>query len=97
MHHDDMATKTITITLDQDAYEILASCRQQGQSWSQVVRERLGKGSPFALFRERPEVIPRIATTSDLRRALKKISVSDETLDEMESIVRSRAESPVEL
>ncbi len=101
MNHEDMAAKTVTIKLDRDAYRILAGYRHKGQSWSQVVRERLGMKPQLSVaapsLREKLEVIPPIATTSDLKRALKKVSVSDETLSDMESIVRSRAESPARM
>ncbi len=74
-----MAVKTIT--LDLEAYDILARCKRPGQSFSQVVKERLGS----------------ISTTQDLRRALGQVRLSEPTLDTIDDLVRSRAASPARI
>lgn len=67
-----MAVKTITI--DMKAYEILSRHKAAGQSFSDVIKERLGKGM----------------TGKDLRALLATARVADETLDAIEARVRAR-------
>jgi len=67
-----MAVKTITI--DMKAYEILSRHKAAGQSFSDVIKERLGKRM----------------TGKDLRALLAGAKVADETLDAIEVRVRAR-------
>jgi predicted CopG family antitoxin len=67
-----MAVKTITIDLE--AYEILAQKKRPGQSFSQVIKERLGKTS----------------TGRDLRALLGSLAISERTLDVVERQIRAR-------
>lgn len=67
-----------TITLDLEAYGILSRSRRPGQSFSQVIKERL-----------RP-----VSTAADLKRAVRDVKVSEATLDAVEELVRERSESP---
>jgi hypothetical protein len=71
-----MAVKTITI--DIDAYDLLARGKRPGQSFSQVIK---------AQFAPRP-------TVAGLRQALRTIRLSAETLDAAARQVRSRRASP---
>ncbi len=67
-----MAVKTITIDLE--AYEILARRKRAGQSFSQVIKERLGgtrKGS-------------------DLRAVMSRVRMSPDALNSIERQVRRR-------
>ena len=71
-----MAVKTITIDLE--AYEILARRKRAGQSFSQVIKERLGatrKGS-------------------DLRAVMSRLRMSPDALDSIERQVRRRRTQP---
>lgn len=67
-----MAVKTITI--DMKAYEILSRHKAAGQSFSDVIKERLGKGM----------------TGKDLGALLARAKVADETLDAIDARVRAR-------
>ena len=71
-----MAVKTITIDLD--AYELLARRKQPGQSFSNVIKQHFG---------ERP-------TAARFRAMLHGIRLSDETLDAVEQQVKNRRKSP---
>jgi predicted CopG family antitoxin len=71
-----MAVKTITI--DVEAYEILARRKRPGQSFSEVVKEELG----------------RIRTGRDLAAALNGIRFSEGTLDAVDRQIRRRSRSP---
>jgi predicted CopG family antitoxin len=51
-----MAVKTITI--DMAAYEILARAKKPGQSFSQVIKERLGAKTGRDLWTALPGVAP---------------------------------------
>jgi len=69
-----------TITIDIDAYDRLASLKRSGQSFSQVIKEHLpAPGS----------------TGHDLLARLDETAVSDETLAEVERVVRDRTPHPV--
>lgn len=72
-----MAVKTITI--DIEAYQTLASHKRPGQSFSDVIKERLGPIMTVARFKER----------------IKKVKLSDELLDNLEQIVADRKKSPL--
>jgi predicted CopG family antitoxin len=74
-----MAVKTITI--DVEAYEVLAREKKKGQSFSQVFKEH---------FRR-----PR--TARDLLAAARATRIADETLDAIEDEIRRRAEDPARL
>ena len=67
-----MAVKTITIDLE--AYEVLSRHKRSGQSFSEVIKERLGP----------------IRTGRDFAAALKRLDVSDTALSALEGIVRAR-------
>lgn len=70
-----MAVKTLTI--DIEAYEILSRGKKPGQSFSQVIKERLG----------RPK------TGRDLWRALGGDLPSEETLDRADALTKMRRRS----
>jgi predicted CopG family antitoxin len=67
-----MAVKTITIDLE--AYEILAHKKRPGQSFSQVIKERPGGTS----------------TGRDIRALLGNLAISEKTLDGVERQIRAR-------
>jgi predicted CopG family antitoxin len=67
-----MAVKTITI--DMEAYEILSRYKEDGMSFSKVIKEQLG----------------RRRTGRDLRRILENLEMSDEAIDSIEAQVKSR-------
>ena len=67
-----MAVKTITIDLE--AYGMLSRYKRLGQSFSEVIKERLGP----------------IRTGRHLSAALARIKVSDAALDALDGIVRAR-------
>jgi predicted CopG family antitoxin len=71
-----MATKTIT--LDIEAYDLLAREKKAGQSFSDVVKERLG----------------RRLTAGTLRRNLEELREVPTTLDAVDLIIASRRKSP---
>ena len=71
-----MAVKTITI--DMEAYEILSRCKRKGESFSQTIKQRLG----------------RRATGEDLRAAVARAQLSERTLDAIDSLVNARRSSP---
>jgi predicted CopG family antitoxin len=68
----NMAVKTITI--DQDAYQLLVQHKRPGQSFSVVIKEHLG---------------PR-KTAAALLRVLPSLTFKEETLDEIEAHVKDR-------
>jgi predicted CopG family antitoxin len=67
-----MAVKTITI--DMDAYELLARHKQPGQSFSKVIKEHFGGRK----------------TAAELLRALPSLTLKGETLDQIEAQVKER-------
>jgi len=72
-----MAVKTITI--DIEAYQTLSGHKRPGQSFSDVIKERLGPIMTVGRFKER----------------IKKVRLSDELLDQLEQIVGDRKKSPI--
>ena len=71
-----MAVKTITIDLE--AYEILSRRKRAGQSFSNVIKEQLGRRK----------------TGADLRAALGQVRLSPDTLDRVEAQLRGRRKNP---
>ena len=71
-----MAVKTITIDLQ--AYEILSRHKGPGQSFSDVIKQRLGKG----------------LTARDLRAVIQRARVGADTLEAIDAGIRSRRGSP---
>ena len=71
-----MAVKTITIDLE--AYEILSRHKTPGQSFSDVIKERLGKRM----------------TGRDLYAMVRRARVGADTLDAIDAGVRARRRSP---
>ena len=67
-----MAVKTITIDLE--AYELLARAKQDGQSFSQVIKAHFGRAPTVASF------------LAQLRR----VRLGEETLEAIEAQVRAR-------
>lgn len=70
-----MAVKTITIDLD--AYELLARHKRTGESFSRVIKEHLGKRK----------------TGRDLREAVRRSRLRKDTLDAIEEQVERRRRS----
>jgi len=71
-----MAVKTITI--DMEAYGVLARHKRAGQSFSQVIKAHFGPQPTAGRFLER----------------IRTIRLSDEALSAMEGVVRERARHP---
>ena len=69
-----------TITIDMEAYEALARRKGPGQSFSQVIKAHFG----------------RLRTGSDLKAALLRTALSDETLEAVDRVVAARQASPAE-
>ena len=74
-----MAVKTITI--DMEAYEILAREKQPGQSFSRVIKEHFGKRK----------------TAATLLRALPSLMLEEETLDRIEEQIKERRRQPARI
>ena len=72
-----MAVKTITIDLE--AYETLSRHKRPGQSFSQVIKEKLGS----------------VKTGETFLRAAKRVRISADALDKMDAVVRERKKSPL--
>jgi len=70
-----MAVKTITIDLE--AYEILSRCKRPGESFSQTIKQRLGRRT----------------TGADLRAAIRRARLSEPTLDAIDAQVGGRRSS----
>jgi len=71
-----MAVKTITI--DMEAYTLLAHRKQAGQSFSQVIKAHFGRQPTVAGF----------------RKVLAAVSVEEGTLKAMEGQIRDRRANP---
>ncbi len=71
-----MAVKTITIDLE--AYELLARRKTEGQSFSQVIKAHFGRQPTAAVF----------------RALVRTIRMSRETIDAMDAQLRHRAAEP---
>lgn len=67
-----MAVKTITIDLE--AYEALASHKEAGQSFSQVIKQHFGRRQ----------------TGRDLAALLDRVTLSEETLDAIDAVIEER-------
>ena len=76
MHDKCMAVKTITI--DIEAYALLARHKREGQSFSQVIKERFG-----------PQ-----PTAGRFLANLRSVRVSESSLDAMDAVVRRRRRDP---
>jgi predicted CopG family antitoxin len=70
-----MAVKTITIDLE--AYEILSRHKGPGESFSDVIKQRLGKGM----------------TGRDLGAMIRRARIGGDTLDAIDACIRSRRRS----
>ena len=71
-----MAVKTITI--DMEAYGILARRKREGQSFSQVIKAHFGPQPTVGRFRE----------------LVKTVRLSEDTLDAIEQQIRDRRKHP---
>ena len=76
VHDKCMAVKTITIDLE--AYTLLARHKREGQSFSEVIKAHFGPQPTVDRFRER----------------LRAVRVGIPTLDAMEAVVRTRGRNP---
>jgi predicted CopG family antitoxin len=76
-----MAVKTVD--LDDEAYEILSRGKRSGQSFSEVVKERLDP--------ERQGT----GTAEDLLRLVKDLDISEDMLDRVEEVIQSRSQNPI--
>ena len=72
MHDKCMAVKTITIDLE--AYDILSRFKEDGMSFSKVIKEQLG----------------RKRTGRDLLRILENLDISEATVDSIDAQVKAR-------
>jgi predicted CopG family antitoxin len=70
-----MAVKTITI--DMEAYDILSRFKENGMSFSKVIKEQLG----------------RKRTGRDLLRILENLDISEATVDSIDAQVKARRRS----
>lgn len=66
-----------TITIDLEAYETLARRKRPGQSFSQVIKQHFAGGS----------------TGQDVLEAVRRLSISADTLDAVEKQIRARRRS----
>ena len=70
-------TRIIEATERMRAYELLRRRKKPGESFSQTIKEHFG----------------RIRTGRDLERALQTVQVSEEFLDHIDEVIRSRKNS----
>jgi predicted CopG family antitoxin len=75
VHPKCMAVKTITI--DMDAYRTLSRLKRPGQSFSQVIKEKLGHHK----------------TGATLVQTAIQMKISSDALDAMQKVVRDRKKS----
>ncbi len=75
MHDKCMAVKTITIDLE--AYDILSRFKEDGMSFSKVIKEQLG----------------RKRTGRDLLRILENLDISEATVNSIDAQVKARRRS----
>lgn len=69
-----------TITIDLEAYELLARSKREGHSFSQVIKEYFhGSGS---------------GSGRDLKAALREVRLSASTLDAVDHLVEARENDP---
>jgi len=68
-----------TIIIDMEAYRTLCRLKKPGQSFSQVIKEKLGP----------------VKTGATFLAGLKQISISEDTLNAIEKVVRDRKKSPL--
>ena len=73
-----MAVKTITV--DMEAYDLLAREKRRNESFSKVIKRRL-----------RPT-----CTAAALLKDIRSVILAEETLDRTEELVAARRESPAE-
>jgi predicted CopG family antitoxin len=67
-----------TITIDMAAYGLLSRSKREGQSFSDVIKAHF-HGPP---------------TVREFRETLRKVRLSEDTLDAIDEIIRDRAKSP---
>ena len=67
-----------TITIDLEAYSLLASLKQPGQSFSAVIKEHLGRKT----------------TAKDLLQMLSSLKVQDDMLNDLDEQVARRRKNP---
>jgi predicted CopG family antitoxin len=73
-----MAVKTITI--DMEAYDLLAAEKRGSESFSRVIKRRFRRANTAKILLER----------------LDEVCLSESTLKRLDKIVRARAKSPAE-
>jgi predicted CopG family antitoxin len=71
----------MTVELDEEAYDILCRQKRSEQSFSEVIKERLGS--------------ERQGTAEDLLRLVKDLEIPEDTLDRIEEVIQSRSQDPV--
>jgi len=69
-----------TITIDMEAYNLLTAQKRPGESFSRLVKRRL-----------RPS-----RTAATLLDRLSKVALSEDALDRVDEVIKSRAASPAE-
>ena len=79
VHDKCMAVKTITI--DMEAYQTLSRYKKEGQSFSDVIKERFGPVMTVARFKER----------------VKKVRLSQDFIDAVERVIEDRKKSPIRM